>query len=353
MDLQTEVQIYRSIFGRHIDESFLPMVLHNFARVIIASRLNPHSEGMLEWIGDSEKYSPYCDKNLLLLKMELYTGYIPRWLNEEDRKSFSSKRRRHILAESELEGEKGFSGRDSIKLFNEFYTTYAKNGKLIDMSMLCNFFTKVRKDLSKSIPEGFIDTLCQMYNYRILQLVKESLYDYNEEQISRDIQNYLFALNFEIGSTVTNTFTQEKLEITEDFIEGIENRLLGTKVNRAKRLKFRKETQKEYTSSTLTQEIMVQDVPMTETKLYHDLFDQYVYNLKEKVLDPFLENENFRRAIKDYDKDGFKTYDKRIRDDVVFLMNNLCEKLNYTKQGAKEVCMYVIDNDLAKTFAKS
>lgn len=353
MDLQTEVHIYRSIFGHHIEEGFLPMVLHNFARVIISSRLNTRSEGMLEWIGDPEKYSPYCDKNLLLLKMELFTGYIPRWLKEEDRKSFTAKRRRRILAESESEGEKGFSGRDSIKLFNEFYTTHTKDDKLIDMSMLRNFFTKVRKDLMKSIPEGFIDSLCQMYNYRILQLVKESLYDYNEEQISRDIQNYLFALNFEIGSTVTNTFTKERLEITDDFLDGIENRLLGTKVNRQKRLNFRKETQKEYTSTTLTQEIMVKDVPLTETKLYEDLYGQYVYNLKEKVLDPFLENENFRRAIKDYDKDGFKTYDKRIRDDVIFLMNNLCEKLNYTKRGAKEVCMYVIDNNLAQAFAKN
>ena len=352
MDLQTEVHIYRSIFGRHIDESFLPMVLHNFARVIISSRLKTRSEGMLEWIGDPDKYNLYCDKNLLLLKMELYTGHIPRWLKEEDRKSFTAKVRRRILAESDAEGEKGFSGRDSIKLFNEFYTTYTKDDKLINMSTLCNFFTKARKDLMASIPEGFIDSLCHLYNYRILQFVKESLYDYNEEQISRDIQNYLFALNFEIGSTVTSTFTQDKLEITEDFIESIENHLLGAKVNNQKRLSFRKRTQKEYTSSTLTQEIMVKGMPVTETKLYQDLHEQYVYNLKEKVLDPFLENENFRRAIKDYDKDAFKTYDKRIRDDVSFLMNNLCDKLNYTKQGAKEICMDVIDNDLAKTFAK-
>jgi predicted Ser/Thr protein kinase len=35
MDLATEVQIYRNIFGKHIDERFLPRVLHNFARVII------------------------------------------------------------------------------------------------------------------------------------------------------------------------------------------------------------------------------------------------------------------------------------------------------------------------------
>jgi hypothetical protein len=69
------------------------------------------------------------------------------------------------------------------------------------------------------------------------------------------------------------------------------------------------------------------------------------------VLDPFLENENFRRAIKDYDKEDFKTYDKRIRDDVTYLINNLCEKCKYTEQGAKGICIYVIDNDLAKKFA--
>jgi len=76
-----------------------------------------------------------------------------------------------------------------------------------------------------------------------------------------------------------------------------------------------------------------------------------VYNLKEKVLYPFLENDNFRRAIKDYNDEDFKTYDKRIRDDVSYLLNNLCEKYRYTDQGAKEVCMYVIDSDLAKKFA--
>jgi hypothetical protein len=77
LDLNTEVEIYRNIFGAHIDDSFLPRVLHNFARVIISSRLNLRSEAMLEWIPDPEKYSRYCDKNLQLLKMEIYTGHIP------------------------------------------------------------------------------------------------------------------------------------------------------------------------------------------------------------------------------------------------------------------------------------
>ena len=352
MDLATEVEIYRNIFGKHIDERFLPRVLHNFARVIISSRLNPKSEAMLEWIGDPNKYRLYCDENLQLLKMEIYTGYIPTWLNEEDRKTLNAKRRRNIIGESEKEGEHGISGRDSIKIFNKFFSAYAKEDKLINMSDLCKFFTKINKSVKDLIPGGFLDSLLRMYDYTILQEVKESLYYYNEEQISREIQNYLFAINFEIGSVETCTYTGEKLTITEEFLEGIEHKLLGPKINMDQRKAFRKTPQKEYTTKTLTQEIMVEGLPILETKIFQSMHDRYVYNLKEKVLDPFLENDNFRRAIKDYNEEGFKTYDKRIRDDVGYLINNLCEKYRYTDQGAKEVCMYVIDSDLAKKFAK-
>jgi len=350
LDLNTEVEIYRNIFGRHIDDSFLPRVLHNFARVVISSRLNIKSEALLEWIDDPNRYNLYCDENLQLLKMEIYTGHIPTWLTEEDRKLFTAKRRRKTIAESEAEGQKGFSGRDSIKIFNMFYSTYAKKDKLINMSMLCKFFNKIGKELNGSIPKGFLDSLIHMYNYTVLQEVKESLYYYNEEQISREIQNYLFAINFEKGSVETCKYTGEKLEITEDFFESIETHFLGAKIDKERRLSFRKEAQKEYTSKTLTQEIMLDGKPIVETNLYNDMHERYVYNLKEKVLDPFLENENFRRAIKDYDTEAFKAYDKRIRGDVTFLMNNLCGKYRYTKQGSKEICIYVIDNDLAKNF---
>jgi len=351
MDLATEVEIYRNIFGKHIDERFLPRVLHNFARVIISSRLNLKSDAMLEWIGDPNKYRLYCDENLQLLKMEIYTGYIPEWLKEEDRKRLTAKRRRDIIAESEKEGEHGISGRDSIKIFNQFYSAYAKEDKLINMSDLCKFFTKIHKDVKDLIPAGFLDSLLRMYDYTVLQEVKESLYYYNEEQISREIQNYLFAINFEIGSTETCTYTKEKLQITEEFLEGIERRLLGNKADSSQRSAFRKSTQKEYTTKTLTQEIMVDGLPITATTIYKAMHDRYVYNLKEKVLDPFLENENFRRAIKDYNEEDFKTYDKRIRGDVTYLIKNLCKKSSYMEQGAKEVCIYVIDNDLAKKFA--
>jgi predicted Ser/Thr protein kinase len=353
MDLSTEVEIYRNIFGRHIDESFLPRVLHNFARVIISSRLKRRSEAMLEWIANPERYRLYCDESLQLLKMEIYTGYIPKWLMDEDRKRLTAKRRRRIIADSETEGDFGISGRDSIKIFNDFFSTYAKDDKLINMSDLCKFFTKVHKEVRDLIPQGLLDSLLRMYDYTVLQEVKESLYYYNEEQIAREIQNYLFAINFEIGTSVVCTYTGEKLEISEEFLGGIEYRLLGSAATRFQRLEFRKETQREYTSRSLTQEIMVEGLAIAQTGVFQDLRERYIHNLKEKVLDPLLENENFRRAIKEFNEEGFKTYDKKIREDVRYLITNLGKKYRYSEQGAKEVCIYVIDNDLAKKFAAS
>jgi hypothetical protein len=92
---------------------------------------------------------------------------------------------------------------------------------------------------------------------------------------------------------------------------------------------------------------------ITQTSLFDSLHERYVFNLKEKALDPFIDNKNFRMAIKDYGGDDFKTYDKRIRNDVTFLIANLCSKYRYTQQGAKEVCIYVIDNELPNEFAET
>ncbi|MFA7059376.1 MAG: hypothetical protein WC156_01005 [Pedobacter sp.] len=351
MDLNTEVEIYRNTFGKHIDDNFLPRVLHNFARVIISTRINPHSNALEEWISDPPKYRLYCDENLLLLKMEIYTGYIPAWLMDEDRKRLTAKRRRRIINESEKEGVTGFSGRDSIKIFSDFFSAYARKDKLISMSSLNTFFTKWRKDLREMLPEGFLDSLMRNYNYSVLQEVKESLYYYNEDQIARDILNYMFAVNFEVDSVADCRYTNERLEISSDFLKNIEGRLLGLAADDEMRISFRRETQKEYASRTLTQDILAEGKNPKETGLYRSLHDRYVHNLKEKVLEPFLDNANFRRAIKDFGSDAFKTYDKRIRDDVTFLITNLCEgKYHYTKQSAKEVCVYVIDNDLARKF---
>jgi hypothetical protein len=99
-----------------------------------------------------------------------------------------------------------------------------------------------------SIPDGFMDSLRRFYNYTVLQEVKESVYFYNESSISREIRNYLFAVNFEAGRT-----------------------------------------------------------------------ERCVY--------------------------------KRIREDVSMLLRNLRKNYGYSDQGAREVCLYVIDNDLARAFA--
>ena len=353
LDLNTEVDIYRNIFGRNLDAAFIPRVLHNFARTIISSRLSTRSDALLEWIGDPAKYSLYCDGNLQLLKMEIYTGHIPAWLSEDDRKGLTAKMRRRIIDESEYEGDRGFSGRDSIRIFNDFYFTFTRKDRLINMSDLYAYFTRLHPEYSENIPAGFLDSLLRHYDYTVLQEVKESLYYYNEEQISREIQNYLFAVSFEPGTAVKSRFTGDRIEVSDAYFEGVENRLLGSEADREKRLAFRRATQKEYAASTLTQEIMAEGKELSDTRLFHELHERYVYNLKEKSLDPFLENENFRRAIKDFDNAAFKTYDKRIRGDVAFLIGNLCSKFRYTKNGAKEVCIYVIDNDLGRKFALS
>jgi len=348
LDLKTEVDIYREIFGKHLEESFLPRVLHNFARVIIATRLITHSEAMTEWIGNAEKYEMYCDEHLQLLKMEIFTGHIPAWLLEEDVDGFNAKRRRQIIVESEKDGWKGLSGRDSIRMFNEFYTTYARDDKLIDMSMLRTFFRKFCKEDKEILPMGFLDSLLRMYNYTVLQEVKESLYYYNEEQISRNIKNYIFAVNFEVGSVEVCEFTGDKLEITEEFFRRVESQL---QVDPLEAASFRAGTQKSYTATALTQEMLRDGMSISETTLYTHLYEKYVYNLKEKVLDPFLENENFPRAVKDFNREDFKTYDKKIQNDVTYMINNLQQNHFYSSQGAKEICIYVIDNNLAEEFS--
>jgi predicted Ser/Thr protein kinase len=348
MDIKTEVEIYRDVFGKHIEENFLPKVLHNFARVVIATRLLTKSDSMLDWIGKPEKYELYCDANLQLLKMEIYTGHIPKWLQEEDLKNFTAKRRQKIIAESEKDGWKGLSGRDSLKMFNEFFSQYATDDKLITMSMLGTFFRKYCKQDRNILPLGFLDSLLRMYNYSVLQEVKESLYYYNEERISTDIQNYMFAVNFEVGSIEKCVYTGETIDITNDFFEQIERRFFSDPKEAPS---FRSDIQKNYTSITLPQEILRDNKPITETALYKLLQEKYVHNLKEKVLEPFLKNENFRRAIKDFNDDSFKTYDKKIRHDVIYMMENLQNKFKYTRQGAREICIYVIDNNLANTFS--
>ena len=350
LDVKTEVKIYNNIFGRHIEGSFLPMVLENFARIIICTRIGKKSQALAEWIKDSAKYKNFCDEQLMLLKMELFSGIIPKWLEEDDIKSLDNKMLKKIIAESDIYGKEGLSGRDSIKIFDQFYSKYAKEDRLISMPDLCTFFNKFDDQPKRMIPQGFLESLLRMYDYCILQQVKESLYYYNEEQIAKDIKNYISAVTNELDSIVKCIFTNEELHVTEEFLESIENRLLSEDLDKKRRQEIRNDVLKEYTTRALSHEIMIEGKNITETRLFESLYERYVYNLKKRVLEPFIKNENFRNAIKDFDTKKFKAHDKRIKKDVKFLLDNLAEKFGYTTQGANEACIYVIDNDLANKF---
>ncbi|MEE4365393.1 MAG: serine protein kinase PrkA [Desulfotignum sp.] len=350
LDWKTEVKIYLDIFGRHIEGSFLPMVLDNFARIIVCTRSGKRSAALEEWIDKPDKYKNFCDDKLMLLKMEIFSGNIPRWLDDDDLRRLDKKMLSKIIAESEIYGKDGLSGRDSIKIFDEFYSKYAREDRLINMPDLCTFFNKLDTGSKKLLPEGFLSCLLRMYDYTVLQQVKESLYYYNEDQITRDIKNYISAVTNELDSVAHCIFTKEELHVTEAFLESIENRLLSENLNKARREEIRHDVLKEYTTRTLTHEIMIQEKDIVDTRLFSSLYERYVHNLKKRVLEPFIDNENFRNAIKDFDTEKFRTHDKRIKKDVKFLIDNLSTKFGYTSQGANEVCIYVIDNDLANKF---
>jgi predicted Ser/Thr protein kinase len=350
LDWQTEVKIYMDIFGRHIDGSFLPMVLDNFARIIVCTRSRQKSPALETLISQPEKYKNFCDDQVMLLKLELFSGNIPKWLGDDDVRRLDNKRLKQIIAESELCGQEGLSGRDAIKIFDEFYSKYAREDRLINMTDLCTFFNTLDSRSTKLLPQGFLECLLRMYDYSVLQQVKESLYYYNEEQITLDIQHYISAVTHEINSVVTCIFTGESLHVTEAFLESIENRFLSGKPDAKAREQIRNDVLKEFTTRALTQEIMIQGKKITDTHLFEFLHEKYIHNLKKQVLAPFVANENFRNAIKDFDTEKFKTHDKRIKKDVTFLIDNLSTKFGYTTQGANEVCIYVIDHGLAGKF---
>lgn len=350
LDFYTEVSIYKSNFGDKIIDYFLPGVLENFAKVIISSRLSKQSEGLKELVTNPTKYAKYCDPDLHLLKMDLFTGKIPDWIGEDDRRKFNAKLRKKIISEGEKEGQTGFSGRESIHVFNNFMSHYVKEGKLINMAMVYDYFIKHKENFKDKVSDVFLNSLVNSYDYTILQKVKECLYSYNVEEISINIQDYIFAMNFDIGATATSSYTDQKLEITEGYLKSIEDYLIGANVSQTQRLAFREDVLKRYTSITLTREILQEKKKLTETELYKELHQRYMRNLKNNALDPFLENENFRNAIKEYNTKEFSAHDKKIRKDVTFLIKNLEKKFTYSEDGAKEICIYVIDKNLATKF---
>jgi predicted Ser/Thr protein kinase len=349
LDYDTEVSIYVNKFGEEIKKKFLPRVLENFGKIIISSRLEPESRAISYWIQDFDIYNKYLDQNRLLLKMELYKGNIPEWLSEEDVKSFTKQVRKEVIEESEREGAKGFSGRQSLTVFNMFYTKYAENDKLITMDMLQEFFAENEK-LNELVPDGFIDSLIDMYDYDVLQELKESIYYYNEQQISRDILNYLFAINFEPGASEKSVYTNDTIEISEDYFKNFEALFLGTLSSVTERKTFRKDIHNEYVTYTLSYEIKLLRKEIKETKLYNSLFEKYIRNLKESALTSYSQNDNFRRALIDFGTPGYIAYDNQIKNTIDRMVKNLRSKFGYTAEGARQMAIYVIDRKLDKKY---
>jgi predicted Ser/Thr protein kinase len=350
LDYKTEIEIYKNKYGKKVCSKFLPRVLNNFAKIIISTRLDRDSSAMKDWIKSTDRYSKYLDKDLLLLKMELYSGQVPSWLSEEDVKRLNRRKKKEIFDASQNEGYKGISGRHSLIIFNELVTAYSESGKLITMDKLIEFFTQSKDRLIKDVPEGFIESLEKMYDYNVLQEVKEAIYYYNEAQLTRDIQNYLFAINFEPGVKKKSDFTGDVIEIDDDYFKNFEAMFLGTTSTQAEREAFRKDTQNEYVSKTLYSEMQQEGKSIEKTEQFKELFDRYTRNLKENALQPYVNNENFRRAIHDYGSKSFKAYDGRLKRDVELLLANLVKKFHYTKEGARQIALYVIDKDLLKEY---
>jgi predicted Ser/Thr protein kinase len=347
LDVPTEIQIYRSTFGEQLSARFLPKVLENFARVIISSRLEAECPPLKEWIPHMKEYARYCDDDGRLLRMEIFGGVIPQWLSEEDKKKLTAEIRRKLIKTGEKEGQKGFTGRDSIRLFGDFLN-YHSSVKLLTMSHVADFFKhRIGKDVRDGyIPKGFIGSLVKWYDYEVLSAIKESLYFYNQKRIADDILNFLYAVNYEVGSVVTCDWTGQEIQVSLDFFVTVGACLSGMEMGPASAVEYAKDIQKRFVE-VLAQE---RNRPITETPLYQELLASYVKRLKEKAPEPFLRNENFRGAVRCYGIKEFNTFDTRIKEHVVHMIQNLIFKFGYTQAGAQEVCLYAIDQKLVDKF---
>ncbi len=350
LDYNTEIEVYRNKFGKGIDGCFLPGVLDNFAKIIIATRLDSDSPALRRWIKNPMQYTKYVDKNLLLLKMDIYTGRLPSYLSDDDIKRFDRATRKDILAESETQGDKGVSGRQSLLTFAKLLARYAEMGKMITMESLKAFVNEEMKELDITLPDGFIESLIDMYDYNVIQELKEAIYYFNEEQITTQILDYLFAINFEPGSTKVCPYTGNTIEITDAYLDEFETAFMGTASILAKRREFRLETQKEYVSQTVAQEMRIGGKKIKQTKLFNALLDKYNRQLKENSLKIYQDNETFRRAIQDFSTPSFNAYSDRLRHDVNLLLANLQKKFGYSAEGAQQICFYVLDKGLIRKY---
>jgi predicted Ser/Thr protein kinase len=349
LDYNTEVNIWKHKFGLQPTEAFMPRVLSNLSKIIISSRMLLDTSIYDEWLKIPEKYKSYIDDNLLLLKMELYTGKIPRWLDDDDVKNFKKEVRKKIILETELEGTSGISGRQSLKIFARFITRNELRPQSISMSSVIDF---VKNDpiLSKAVPQGFPDAIFNLYEFNILDEVKDSIYFYNVAKIKRDLKNYLFALNFEPGETITSHYTGDRLLLNNEFYNSIEPFIFGDSIDHDKLLILRKQEHLTYITQTLSAEIKLRDIPIEQTEQFISMHRKYEDNLKKSALAPFDNNDHFKRCIQSFNTPAFNKFESPLKRTVNRIIDNLVKKFGYTEQSAQYIVLYVIENKLNERF---
>jgi hypothetical protein len=217
------------------------------------------------------------------------------------------------------------------------------------MDNLTDFFKHRigRESRNERIPQNFLASLVDSYDYTVLGEVKEALYYYNQEQVVKDILNYLWAINHDVGTKTKCPFTREEIEVTLDFLKLMATYLIGYEAQDKEALDLADEIQKKFVT------LFSRERNIQGTDLYRELLSTYSKNLREQVLAPFANNVNFYEAIKVFGTKEFETFDidRRLREHIVFMMKNLIEKFGYTEQGAKEICLYVLDKKLAEKFS--
>lgn len=344
LDYNAEVKIYADKFGQEIHEQFLPTVLENFAKIVIATRMKASTPAIKRWIPNPSKYSRFTDKDLLLLKMDIYSGNIPEWLSDNDLRKLSSESRRDIVSDSNLEGDHGISGRLSINIFENLISKYKNKDKLITQKDLNEYISK-NANFDNKIPESFLESLEKSYDFDILQKIKGAAFFYNKKQIRDMIANYLFALNFEFGEKKKSPYTKTIIEISEAYLNHFETEIID-EISKIKQIQFRKEQQKEYISQTLSQEMKIDNLKLEETKQFKDLFKKYSNRLKSSSLKPWLSNSSFRRAVSEFDTKEFNANDKKLKKVIEHTINNLVNKYHYNHKSAQQIILYIIDKNL-------
>ena len=106
------------------------------------------------------------------------------------------------------------------------------------------------------ITKDFITFMRRMYDYNLLQEIKECIYYYNKSQISKDILNYIYALSFDKGEEVINPYTNDYITVDDNFFTLFESIVLAPDSDEV--ISFRKDVQTTYISQTLAQEIQIE-----------------------------------------------------------------------------------------------